>query len=136
MGGGQLPPLATSLIVSAWWLRTSSKFTWEEVNWKMVNSLSGSGFVQRIAPPSLSRERRIKIIGVARIFEYKSPSHESRAMMSLQFFDEGLSWDKDSVEWIIRSRDMRWRLTRILLQEEDVNQKKTFQTCLNWKTGE
>ena len=55
-----------TMIISAWWLRTSSKFMWEEVKGQPENLengqlLSGCGFIQRIAPPSLSRERRIKI---------------------------------------------------------------------------
>jgi len=38
------------MIISAWWLRTSSKFSGKKC-----------GFVQNIAPPSLSRDRRIKM---------------------------------------------------------------------------
>jgi len=52
--------------LSAWWLRTSSKIRWQEVKettGKLGNGqlLSGCGFVQNIAPPLLSRDRRIKM---------------------------------------------------------------------------
>ena len=55
-----------AMIISAWWLWTSSKFMWEEFKGQPENSengqlLSGCGFVQRITPPSISRERRIKM---------------------------------------------------------------------------
>jgi len=55
------------MIISAWWIRTSSmQIKWKEVNkttGKLENGLplSGCGFVQNITPPSLSRDRRIKM---------------------------------------------------------------------------
>jgi len=53
------------MIISALWLRTSSKFSGkkskEPENSEMDNSLSGCGFVQNIAPLLLSRDRRLKI---------------------------------------------------------------------------
>jgi len=55
-----------TMIISAWWLQTSSKFDCKEVketSGKLWNGqlLSGYRFVQNIAPPSLSRDRRIKM---------------------------------------------------------------------------
>jgi len=55
-----------AIIISAWWLRTSSKFSGKqskETTRKLENGqlLSGCGFVQNIAPPSLSCDRRIKM---------------------------------------------------------------------------
>jgi len=54
------------MIISVWWLRTSSKFSGKKSMKqpeKLGNGqlLSGWGFVQNIAPPSLSRDRRIKM---------------------------------------------------------------------------
>jgi len=54
------------MIISAWWLRTSSKFgdkKSKKTTGKLGNGqlLSGCGFIQNIAPPSLSRDRRIKM---------------------------------------------------------------------------
>ena len=54
-----------TMIFSAWWLRTSKKFTWEELkrqseNGQLLNKC-GLRIRPRIAPPSLSRERRIKM---------------------------------------------------------------------------
>ena len=48
-----------TIIISAWWLRTSSKFTWEKVKRQPENGqlLSGCGFVQSIA------HRRFLVIG-------------------------------------------------------------------------
>ena len=55
-----------TIIISAWWLRTSSKFTWEEV--KTPTGKLGKWSTPkrvRIRPkhsaPSLSRDRRIKM---------------------------------------------------------------------------
>ena len=55
-----------TIIISAWWLRTSSKFTWEEV--KMSTGKLGKWSTPKrvwIRPkysaPSLSRDRRIKM---------------------------------------------------------------------------
>ena len=55
-----------TMIISARWLRTSSKFMWKEVKRqqeKLENGLllSGCGIIQRRGPPSLSRDRRIKM---------------------------------------------------------------------------
>jgi len=54
------------MIITAWWLRTSSKFSGKKSKkqpQKLGNGelLSGCGFIQNIAPPSLSRDRRIKM---------------------------------------------------------------------------
>jgi len=53
------------MIISAWWLRTSSKFSGKKskktTGLGNGQFLSGCGFVQHIAPPSLSRDRRIKM---------------------------------------------------------------------------
>jgi len=54
------------MIISAWWLRTSSKFSGKKAKKQPENSgngqiLSGCEFVQNIAPPLLSRDRRIKM---------------------------------------------------------------------------
>ena len=59
--------LDNMLIVAAWWLRTSSKFTREEVKrqpegFENDQLLSRCGFVQRMAPPLISRDRRIKMM--------------------------------------------------------------------------
>ena len=40
-------------------------------------------------------------------------------------------WDKDIVEWKIRSSGLVWHLPRILLKGEGLNQKLK---CLNWET--
>ena len=55
-----------TMIILVWWLRTSNKFTWEEVKGQPESLenrqlLSGSGFVQRMVPPSLSRYRETKL---------------------------------------------------------------------------
>ena len=55
-----------TMIISAWLLRTRSKFACEEVKRQLENLengrvLSGCGFVRKIAPPSLPREWRIKM---------------------------------------------------------------------------
>ena len=55
-----------TMIISAWWNLASSKLKKSEENstGKLGNKrklLSESGFVLRIAPPSLSRDRRIKM---------------------------------------------------------------------------
>jgi len=55
------------MIISAWWLRTSSKFSGKKSKKKTTGKLgngqllSGCGFVKNIAQPSLSRDRRIKM---------------------------------------------------------------------------
>jgi len=54
------------MIISAWWLQTSSKFSVKKSKKQSENSKNGQllsrcGFVQYIAPPSLSRDRRIKM---------------------------------------------------------------------------
>jgi len=54
------------MVISAWWLRTSSKLNGKKSkkqpeNSEMDNSLSGCRFVQNIATPSLFRDRRIKM---------------------------------------------------------------------------
>jgi len=54
------------MIISAWWLRTSSKLSGKKskkTTGKLGNGqlLSGCGFIQNIKPPSLSRDRRIKM---------------------------------------------------------------------------
>jgi len=54
------------MIITAWWLRTSSKFSdkkSKETTGKLGNGqlLSGCGFVQNIAPLSLSRDMRINM---------------------------------------------------------------------------
>ena len=55
-----------TIIISAWWLRTSSKFTWEEVKTSTGNLGKWSTPKRvRIRPrhsaPSLSRDKRIKM---------------------------------------------------------------------------
>ena len=55
-----------TMIISAWWNLASSKLKKSEAKfnrktWKQRQLLSKSGFVLRIAPPSLSRDRRIKM---------------------------------------------------------------------------
>jgi len=55
-----------TMIISAWWLWTSSKFSGKKSKKqqeKLGNGqlLSGCGFVQNIASPSLSRDRKIKM---------------------------------------------------------------------------
>ena len=55
-----------TIIISAWWLRTNSKFTWEEVKTSTGNLGKWSTPKRvRICPkysaPSLSRDRRIKM---------------------------------------------------------------------------
>ena len=52
-----------TMIISAWWNLVSSKLKKSEENstGKQRQLLSESGFVLRIAPPSLSRDRRIKM---------------------------------------------------------------------------
>ena len=55
-----------TMIISAWWNLASSKLKKSEENstgktWKQRQLLSESGFVPRIAPPPLSRDRRIKM---------------------------------------------------------------------------
>jgi len=54
------------MIISALWLRTSSKFSGKKSKKqpeKLENRqlLSGCGFVQKIAPPLLFRDKRIKM---------------------------------------------------------------------------
>jgi len=56
------------MIISTWWLRTSSKYSCKKSkkqpeSSEMDSSLAGAdfGFVQNIAPPSLSHDRRIKM---------------------------------------------------------------------------
>ena len=54
------------MIMSPWWNLASSKLKKSEVifnrkTWKQRQLLSQSGFVLRIAPPPLSRDRRIKM---------------------------------------------------------------------------
>jgi len=54
------------MIISAWWLRTSSKFSGKKLkkqleNSEMNNSKAGADSSKNITPPSLSRDRRIKI---------------------------------------------------------------------------
>jgi len=51
------------MIISAWWLRTSSKFNDKKPKKQLENTemLSECGFVQNITPTSLSRDRRIKM---------------------------------------------------------------------------
>jgi len=53
------------MLISAWWLRISSKFSGKKSKkqpqtqkWTL---LCECGFVQTLAPPSLSRDRRIKM---------------------------------------------------------------------------
>jgi len=58
--------VSITMIVSAWWLQTSSKFSGKKPKKqpeKLGNGqlLSGCGFVQNIAPSSLSRDRKIKM---------------------------------------------------------------------------
>ena len=55
-----------TMIISAWWNLASSKLKksrrkFKRKTWKQRQLLSESGFVLRIAPPSLSRDRRIKM---------------------------------------------------------------------------
>ena len=55
-----------TIIISIWWNVTSSKSKKSEAKFKRklgnkIELLSESGFVLRIAPPSLSRDRRIKM---------------------------------------------------------------------------
>ena len=57
-----------TMIISAQWLQTSNKLTWETVKkfneklGKIIrNLLSGCEFVQRIAQPQLLRDRKIKM---------------------------------------------------------------------------
>ena len=55
-----------TIIISAWWLRTSSKFTWEEVK-TSTGKLGKRSTPKRVqirpkhSAPSLSRDRRIKM---------------------------------------------------------------------------
>ena len=55
-----------TIIISAWWLRTSSKFTWEEVK-TSTGKLGKWSTPKRVrirpkySAPSLSRDRRIKL---------------------------------------------------------------------------
>ena len=56
-----------TMIISAWWNLASSKSKKKSIRkfkrktWKQRQLLSESGFVLRIAPPSLSRDKRIKM---------------------------------------------------------------------------
>ena len=54
-----------TIIISAWWILASSKLKKSEIinqkTWKQRPLLSESGFVLCIAPPPLSRDRRIKM---------------------------------------------------------------------------
>ena len=55
-----------TIIISAWWLRTSSKFTWEEIK-TLTGKLGKWSTPKRVrirpkySAPSLSRDRRIKM---------------------------------------------------------------------------
>ena len=54
-----------TMIISALWLRKSTKFRWKEAKRQpknLENSEILCGFVERMAPPSLSREIRITMI--------------------------------------------------------------------------
>jgi len=58
-------PRRTTMIISAWWLRTSSKFSVMKSKiqpktrkWRTPKQI---GFVQNVAPPSLSRDKKIKM---------------------------------------------------------------------------
>ena len=64
-------------------------------------------------------------IGVVRIFVWgRGANLKSRAMTSSEIFERGsFCWNKDAVEWKIRSRGLFWHLTRILLMGEGLNQK-------------
>jgi len=71
----QLPPSSHTLfhpwirrftmIISAWWLRKSRKFrgkkSKKQLKTRKWTTPKGCGFVQNIAPPSLSRYTRIKM---------------------------------------------------------------------------
>ena len=92
-----------SMIISAWWLRTNGEFTWEEIKRKPENLkngqlLSGCGFVQSITPPSLFRDRRIKI---QKLINQKIP----------HFYFEGM----------VRGYGQYCRLTAALLQATKPN---------------
>ena len=69
-------------IISAWWNLTSSKVKKSEAKFKRKTRkyrqlLSESRFVLRIAPPSLSRDRRIKM---------KKKSHQRKQMSRKSIF--------------------------------------------------
>ena len=66
-----------TIIISAWWLRTSSKFTWEEVK-TSTGKLGKWSTPKRVrirpkySAPSLSRDRRIKM--------HQSINHQSSSV--------------------------------------------------------
>ena len=63
--------------------------------------------------------------GVARIFDYgERQKRKSHAMSSSKFFkNKDFLWDKNTVEWIMRSRGLGWHVTWILLKRKDLNIK-------------
>ena len=69
-----------TIIISAWWLRTSSKFTWEEVK-TSTGKLGKWSTPKRVrirpkhSAPSLSRDRRIKM--------HQSINHQSTLALTL-----------------------------------------------------
>jgi len=61
-----VPIRCSTMIISVWWLRTSSRLSSKKSKKQPENFgngqlLSGCRFVQNIAPPSLSLDRRIKM---------------------------------------------------------------------------
>ena len=63
-------------------------------------------------------------IGITRIFDWREvPNRKPHAMTSSEIFEKrDFLWDKDTAKWRIRSRDLVWHVTRILLKGEDLNQ--------------
>ena len=77
-----------TMIISAWWNLASSKLKKSEAKfnrktWKQRQLLSESGFVLRIAPPSLSRDRRIKMKK-----SIKNQSNQTKANQNLAAKDK------------------------------------------------
>ena len=98
-----------TIIISAWWLRTSSKFTWEEVKTSTGKLRKWSTPKRvRIRPKysasSLSRDRRIKM--------HQSINHQSSKHNTVSVISDlvQILFDKDKlvVEWIKRLLPKRY----------------------------
>ena len=62
-------------------------------------------------------------LGIAKIFDLGGANQISLAMKTSEVFKEEFLWDKDIVEWKIRSRGLVWHLTESFLKGEGLNQK-------------
>ena len=63
-------------------------------------------------------------IRVAKIFDWGGSKAQILSNDVIRNFREiDFSWDKDIVDWKIRSRGLFWNITKILLKEEGLNQK-------------